>query len=509
MLSEVIKNNEEINKMLIRIMQKRREEGKSFQVSTKDGPDFDKQTRVILENEFKRCILTYEAEFYPYKVPNKEQEVFIENKEKKFPDCHGGFDGISVTPNMQAGISKVFEMLENFNYLIREENIEAIKNAMNENENSDYKYVGSTADQLDFFGYLKSINGTDLDWFMSVLAHEAMHAFGVSSGNVVMKEGATEEFTREICEKYHIMLSPISHTQEAEFVRKLEMVVGKDVIKEASFFNHELFNFRDKGLLEIIKECPDMEFKDLQEIFNYTRYKERTNEEDEKVNEFKSKYPSAFEKLGDLIASYNDKNNNERYDKVSKEFENKLNLTPGSYKKYIDIFGHFYQIAKSSKKNIDIYRDLYTKKFSELNLPDPFKEAEALMNELSIENGFEIKSFEDLMKPINEYIKDKTLEVDNEPKDYTKLLEHQNKELAALRDICIKMSIPIGDEEQSISQGLKAEKISVIDSAEEAINENTRTGKVNEQAQTMKAKQQERMNPNIEKEGNDLGLDDE
>ena len=52
-------------------------------------------------------------------------------------------------------------------------------------------------------------------------------------------------------------------------------------------------------------------------------------------------------------------------------------------------------------------------------------------------------------------------------------------------------------------------KQSALDSAEEAINENTRTGKVNEQAQTMKAKQQERMNPDIEKDSNDLGLDDE
>lgn len=57
--------------------------------------------------------------------------------------------------------------------------------------------------------------------------------------------------------------------------------------------------------------------------------------------------------------------------------------------------------------------------------------------------------------------------------------------------------------------GINDKKQSVLDSAEEAVNENTRTGKVNEQAQTMKAKQQERMNPDIEKDSNDLGLDDE
>lgn len=495
MLSEIIKNNEEINRMLIRIMQKRREEGKSFQISTEEGFAFDEEAKTILENEFKRCIRTYEAEFALYKAP-AEQKVFIEDEEKKFPDCHGGEDGISVTPNMQYGIQFVFDMLNNFKHLIKEENVEKIKNAMNENQKSDYKFVGSTADQLDFFGYLNSINGTDLDWFMSVLPHEAMHAFGVASGNVVMKEGATEEFTREMCEKYHIMFSPISHTQEAEFVRKLEMVVGRDKIKEASFYNQELYKFRDEGLSEIIKECPDMEIKELQDIFNYTRYRERTDSEEEKVNEFKSKYPNAFVKMEDLINSYNDKNYNERYEGVAKEFESKLNLSQGSFQKYINILKNFYSIAKSSKKNIEIYRDLYTNKFSDLNLPEYFNEVEALMNELGNENGFEIRSFEDLMKPINDYIKDKTLEVDNEPKNYTELLEHQNEELEALRGICIKMGIPFENKEQSI-----------LVSTEEAIEEGTRIGKVNEQAQVMKAKQQERMN--IEKESNDLGLDDE
>ena len=57
--------------------------------------------------------------------------------------------------------------------------------------------------------------------------------------------------------------------------------------------------------------------------------------------------------------------------------------------------------------------------------------------------------------------------------------------------------------------GTNNKQQSVLESAEEAINENTRTGRVNEQAQTMKAKQQERMNPDIEKDSNDLGLDDE
>ena len=49
--------------------------------------------------------------------------------------------------------------------------------------------------------------------------------------------------------------------------------------------------------------------------------------------------------------------------------------------------------------------------------------------------------------------------------------------------------------------------ISALDSAEEAINENIRTGKVNEQVQAMQAKQQERMNPDTEKENNNKSLD--
>ena len=65
------------------------------------------------------------------------------------------------------------------------------------------------------------------------------------------------------------------------------------------------------------------------------------------------------------------------------------------------------------------------------------------------------------------------------------------------------------EDRNNVQQIIENKSKSVLYSAEEAINENTRTGKVNEQAQTMKARQQERMNPNIEKEDNDLGLDDE
>ena len=72
----------------------------------------------------------------------------------------------------------------------------------------------------------------------------------------------------------------------------------------------------------------------------------------------------------------------------------------------------------------------------------------------------------------------------------------------------VKIGRELSQEQKQVEVSRKKEQ-SVLDSAEEAINENTRTGKVNEQSQMMKAKQQERMNLNIEKESNDLGLDDE
>lgn len=51
---------------------------------------------------------------------------------------------------------------------------------------------------------------------------------------------------------------------------------------------------------------------------------------------------------------------------------------------------------------------------------------------------------------------------------------------------------------------------SILDSAKEAIEaDGTRIGKVNKEASIIKAKEHDRMNSNIEKEGNDLGLDDE
>ena len=57
-----------------------------------------------------------------------------------------------------------------------------------------------------------------------------------------------------------------------------------------------------------------------------------------------------------------------------------------------------------------------------------------------------------------------------------------------------------------IYKGINKDK-TVLQSAEEVINENTRTGKVNKQSQMMKAKQQERIHPSIDKDSNNRGLD--
>ena len=57
-----------------------------------------------------------------------------------------------------------------------------------------------------------------------------------------------------------------------------------------------------------------------------------------------------------------------------------------------------------------------------------------------------------------------------------------------------------------IYKGINKDK-TVLQSAEEVINENTRTGKVNKQSQMMKAKQQERIHPSIEKDSNNRSSD--
>lgn len=72
-----------------------------------------------------------------------------------------------------------------------------------------------------------------------------------------------------------------------------------------------------------------------------------------------------------------------------------------------------------------------------------------------------------------------------------------------------KAIVKQSSEQNVIKKTVVQKEKSVLDSAEEAIEESTRTGKVNEQAQTMKKRQQERTNPDIEKDNNDLGLDDE
>ena len=84
--------------------------------------------------------------------------------------------------------------------------------------------------------------------------------------------------------------------------------------------------------------------------------------------------------------------------------------------------------------------------------------------------------------------------------------KYKKKKKRLIEDNGIELDYLESYEPGKISRSMK-KNISALDSAEEAINENIRTGKVNEQVQAMQAKQQERMNPDTEKENNNKSLD--
>ena len=101
------------------------------------------------------------------------------------------------------------------------------------------KYVGSMYDMGNYISYLVNENKTDLDWTNDAIPHEAMHIFGVIGGHDFLTEGITEELAREISEKYNINMAPVGHSVEAEFIRKLELIVGREAVIKSGLIKNK------------------------------------------------------------------------------------------------------------------------------------------------------------------------------------------------------------------------------------------------------------------------------
>ena len=94
-------------------------------------------------------------------------------------------------------------------------------------------FVDNTLDYWDYVNHFILIGGNELDFYLDLLPHEAMHLIGISGG--VIGEGVTEKRTREICLKHNIRSAPISHGKEVKLVSLMEKLVGKEILTKTGF----------------------------------------------------------------------------------------------------------------------------------------------------------------------------------------------------------------------------------------------------------------------------------
>ena len=466
-LNQVKKNNEQINKMIEQILKIRREQ----RIPIEKNGIIDSKIEKLLQHEVCKCLAIYKLEFPGYTCQGRDTVSFREPKETA--DCYGGTLGLQVTYGMQEFIDeKILPVISKMGYRIDENGEpafdETFRNNSEHSSNPEVKpfskYIGSTKDQMDYFTLLLAKNGVDLDFIWDALAHEEMHTFGVSNGNTFLKEGTTEELTREICEKYNIHMSPHAHTQETNFVRKLEMLVGRDIVIESGMWTGR---FKEQEFKDILKDNPELKYSELSEMFELLKSEPQklAKEETIELNEFCSTNPKVAEKLKNSIEKYRMfEQRNQRYKKVAEKFDSELGMQEGSFYKYIEILDNMYALSQRYKQDPKLYRDIYNLPVDELANgymvvqtqkefnPEDMAILDKIRSEFedlsAMNSSMEINCYNDLMTPIDKKILGKNLSANDEYKDYSSVLAIQKEEITDLIEICNEYGIDIKDKNE-------------------------------------------------------------
>ncbi len=449
LLDTVRENNELINQRIQKIIEMRRTKRNSFE---KDGK-IDEDIRKIFEMETKKCLELYKLEFPNYRMQGKEGVSCRSGKSTA--DCFGGIDGLQITFGMQDFIDGIImPTMKKIGYSIDENGLAYYSSNGNDyhEQNSKVKfpekYVGSTRDQMDYFAYLFAKNGIDMDFVLDALPHEAMHTFGTTGGPTFLKEGITENLTREMCEKYGIHMTPTAHTQEAEFARKLEIIVGRDKIIQAGMWTGK---FKEEHFKEILEKNPDISFRELSEIFEILKYEPRKLEADtdakEHLEEFSKEHSEIVDILSQKVDLYRKQDVTERYSDVARAFSENLDLDPNSFFTYAMILEDFYALTLNHKTDPNFYRDLYTLDFEQMRDEYKFfdgkglkdKDTEILDKIQNLCQGISqdnIGNFNDLMKVVDEHVKGKEVHLNDDPNiDYSSVLNLQQDEIGFLDGI--------------------------------------------------------------------------
>ena len=442
-IDNIILNNKKIQNIINEIVQIR----KKANILVEENNDLEYIAKTILQLETKKCIAIYKAEYEEYGFPDcrgKDGQVYLNLDDRAIGDCSGGTNGLGIGKNMNL-------FLQNLYYLLEKKDVEE-----SENEVSN-TYNGSKRDQMDLFLEFKQKNAIDLEFVLGALAHEAKHTFGCMGGNTFIKEGITEQTTREDADKYGLYMSPTSHTVEANFIRQLELVVGRDEIVKAGLYDEHI-KMKEKRFKEIANEYK-ISLDELNEYFEILRYDKAKIEQYDKFQiddstklgiklvNFEKKYPHLLKEISEIREKYDKMNSVIRYESISKKFND---LIPDlDFMKLIEKLDVLYDISTRHKKEPDFYRQLYSKDWNKVLNDDELNELVGNIQYRSknddidlFGNGRIVNNFNDIMQPILHYIKLNNLDKDGYGKEITEptsalydVIKFQEEELVRLLEL--------------------------------------------------------------------------
>ena len=470
-LEQVKQKNKTIENILNKIIKAR----VNANMSVQNGNELDSKIVEIIQLQNMVIREIYQAEYgQENRGPN---DVNILDREN---DLTGGLNGLKIGKNMNPSLQKIYKQI--INGKIEKSGVENLE-----------KYDGSQKDQIDLFIQLSEENAIDLRWIMGVLAHEDKHTYGIVGGNNFIKEGTTEQTTREDCDKYGVFMYPNSHTQEANFIRKLELIIPRDEIIRAGLYNGHR-EYKEKAITELLnkKQDEDLDEQKIGEIFNVIKdLKEKENnsnatKEDidklkEKITKFERKYSGIAEKVEEIVNTYIEKDKYERYDKIQEMYDKKIE--GGDFKNLLDCLETIYSIqewhGRKDKKNPYFYRSLYSKSWQELKESREISQAEY---DTLLEMG--VDDYDSLISPMKKYIQqqytDKGIDIEEYRQNMLMRTVPDLKGIMKIQDFVIQELNQRLNEQSRISEQIIEEKVRFFhDQKSTGFFEDMQTGRYN------------------------------
>lgn len=265
------KNNEAINesiKKLIRI------KGVNFVTQNEDGSyQMDEDYKRIINMEIRKLIKLYQAEF-PHLSYEEKTDYNVDIFELDEADGRGYENKVLLA----TGTAKFFENLESTYSIDENGRVTFDRNSQNKekrnvnlyNDNTGALYLLDINEKIennctfgDYFTYCYLNGYKDIDFLRDILPHETMHVFGFKGGAY---EGATEEFTREIAQKYSLRNIPFAHQEETRIMQKIEKIIGRKNLSNGAFTSStsvEDHKYLSYHIDEAIKDGSKMSDQDL------------------------------------------------------------------------------------------------------------------------------------------------------------------------------------------------------------------------------------------------------